>query len=673
MAFSGLGISDLLNLAQIAYDIYQYCEGAPDDLKGLLQKFQYIGDQLKLLNTVIVSSGWSEYDKTAELRELFKDAKAFFVKHDALLHNSATGTSKLGKLARLKMDADDMRNIENRVDEQMKRMQDFKTNVMFLASVRTLQDSRTTLQRQKSRPSDRADGVSNAQPSRIILAGRPQQLIVEARTDSDVISVISEATTALQFATKLKRRTPAPFQANLESIIASSPEVVALPSSSDRDMIENFIVESERLVEKLHLYNDQASPTRHVDDLSKFIEKANQLTRDLRPSKAGISAEVRSLRLPTIEPSPHSFSDSFLKSPEFQRWAASSPELDRGMMTAHDQMSMVLGQPARSITRSTSTQTGSDAMFSMRSLSFSEAAAEVGGPAKEHIDLTGWIKIYAGKQTSSQRVSCTLDITWSEGSVCIWAVATSRRRTSSTLQSPLLPAAMTPGILMHGHQADVVSDREGPFRTFKHSFDNNSKPMPYALHPSAEGPVARENYAITFHSPQYFLEERYPHRWSTELKYIFQNESDRNTVRSKIFGKKLLRSAGAEKITFNYIACHQQDITMWEDANTKIKTITFYRDLQNSKSHPPSDMEYKILGITDLKRAEKEGEPLPLNVEQINQIPMPGSTASRRSSEMTVFSNKSTRTRNDMSCSIYFSEPKDKKAFVRIIKQRPPS
>ena len=671
---SPVGISDLLALAQTSYNIYRYWKGVPDDLKDLLQKFEHIGKQLELLNAVIVSSGWSPYNRTSDLRSLFTDAKAFFVKHNALLQQSAAGASKLGKLARLKLDEDEMQRIEKRVDEEMKMMQDFKMSIMLLASVRTLQGSRTMLQRRRgddTRASRQRIGSSNEQVTPTIPAGRTQQLIKEARTDSDVLSVISEATTALQFATKLKRRAVPPYQPNLETVIASSPEVVALPSSTDRDLIENFLDQSQQLVEELQLYTNEAAPAKHVNDLAEFVAKANKLTRDLRPSKAGISAEVRSLRLPTIEPSPHSFSDSFLRSSEFQRWASTDSEWTP-TPPQDQEVSLALGQPARSVTQSTSTQTDSDAVFSMRSLSFSEGV-EVGGPAKEHISLSGWVRIYAGRQTDSQKISCKLDITRSEGSICICAVATSRRRPSSMLKAAIMPVAMTPGKLMHGHEMNIASDNEGPFRTFQHSFTNINRPVPHVLHPSVEGPSAKENYTISFHDHQYFVEEGCPPIWTRELKYVFVNEIDRNIVRSKIFGKRLLRSAGTEKISFNYIACLQHAITLWEDETTHIKTITFYRDPPNNKSRPAGDVEYKILGITDLKKAEKDGEPLPLNVEQISQDPTPVSPTRRRSSTITSSSTKSgkARSRDDMSCSIYFSEASDKKAFLQILRHAP--
>lgn len=668
---SPVGVSDLLTLARTAYDIYRYWQGAPDDLQDLLEKFSHISKQLELLNAVIVSSGWSPYNRTSDLRLLFGDGKAFFEKHKALLQQSIAGTSKLGKLTRLKLDENDMQRIEKRADEEMRMIQEFKTNVMFLASVRTLQGNRTMLQRERgnSRASPQSISNSNVQ-ARIMPAARPRQLIEEARADSDVLSVISEATTALQFATKLKRSAVPQYQPNLETVIASSPEVVALTSSADRDLIERFLVQTEEVVEQLQLYTHEATPVRHVEDLAEFVAKANKLTRDLRPSKAGMSAEVRSLHLPTIEPSPYSFSDSLLGSPEFQRWASTDSQWTP--VPAQDQISLVLGLPARSV--STATQTDSDAVFSMRSLSISEAV-EVGGPAKEHINLSGWVRIYAGKQTDSHNISCKLDITHSEGGICICAVATSRRRPSLTLEAAILPAAMTPGKLMHGHQMDIASESEGSFRTFQHSFTNTNKPIPHVLHPSVEGPHIGENYSINFHDPQYFVEEGSTPKWTRELKYVFANEVDRDIVRSKIFGKKFLRSAGTEKIMFNYIACLQHTITLWEDETTHVRTITFYRDPPNNKTHLTGDVEYKVIGITDLKRAEKDGEPLPLNVEQISQDSTPTPAPSRRSSGLTLSSTKSSkaRSRDDMSCCIYFSESRDKKAFLQLLRHRPPS
>lgn len=675
------GLSDILSLAETASKIYHYWQGVPEDLSGLLHKFDYLEKQLRSLSTVIVSSGWSMYDKSAELEALFKDAEVFFVKQKTLAETSAGGASKTGKITRRKLDEDEMQRIAKSVDDQMRTIQDFKTNVMLLASVRSLQASRTTLQRQSDRASRPGMDKKNLQSARIVPLGRPQEFIEEARADSNAINVITEAITALQFAMKLKHRNPTTYQPNLETIIAFSPEVVALPSTTDHDMIEDFVVESAQLVEKLQLYTEAAAPTEHFDELEAFVAKANNLTRDLQPSKAGMSAEVRSLHLPAIEPSPQSYSDSFLRNPEFQRWAASPSDVPLPL-PARDQVSFVLGKPARPVTRSTSTQTGSDAGFSMRSPSFSEGLMEVGGPAKEHIDLTGWVKIYAGKQTDSQRISCKLDITRSEGSTCIWAVATSRRR-SSALAATTIPSAMTPGMLMHGQQIEFAAEGIGTFRTFQHSFTNVIRPVPHILHPSVEGSNATKAglsandavFSITFHDPQYFVEEGCPPKWTRELQYVFSNESDRNRVRSKIFGKRLVHSAGTESIKFGYIACTQHAITLWEDEITRIRTLTFYRDPPTNTSRPPGDVEYKVLGITDLKKAEKDNEPLPLNVEQINQNFTPVAIANRPSGGPTTVSAKTTkaRSRDDMSCSIYFSELKDKKEFVRILRQRTPS
>ena len=668
---SPVGVSDLLSLAIIARDIYRYWQTAPEDLKDLVKKFDYVGKQLERLNAIIVASGWSQYDKTADLRLLFKEAKAFFEKHQKLLHESAGGPSKGWKLARLKLDEDERERIESQLDEHVRMMEEFKTNVMFLASVRTLQGSRTSLQRQSGPSTAMVANQPITQTPRPRPVPRLQQLVEEARMDSDVISVISEATTALQFATKLRRRAVIPYQPNLEAVITSSPELVALSSPTDRDSIENFIRHSEELVENLKLYTREAMPTKHIKDLAQFVAHADKLTRDLRPSKAGMSAEVRSLHLPTIEPSPNSFSDSILESRVFKRWVNSSEGSWKAIGPLDHQPSLTIGQPARSITRTASTQTDSDNIFSMRSLSLSQS--EVGAPAKEHIELTGWVKVYAGKQTSSQRITCGLDITRSEGSTCIWAVATSRSRKLLSPQKPAMPEAMTPDRLMRGHLNDQDRDGEGRFRTFQHSFSNVVRPVPHVLHPSVEGPAERDPYSITFHQAQYFVEEGYPHKWTEDLKYIFANADDRDVVRSKIFGKELLRSAGTEKITFNYIACHQHTISLWKDETLDVKTITFYRDPPNNKSNPRGDVEYKILGITDLRRAQRDSEPLPLNVEQINNVDViPTPNAIRQSSILSLPSTKSskTRSRDDMSCSIYFSDLEDKKEFVRILRSR---
>jgi hypothetical protein len=178
--------------------------------------------------------------------------------------------------------------------------------------------------------------------------------------------------------------------------------------------------------------------------------------------------------------------------------------------------------------------------------------------------------------------------------------------------------------------------------------------------PSVKGPDVAENYSTAFQNPQYFVEGG-PPKWTRELKICLLQISlieTSSVPRSLAENCSLARERRGSRSTIL----------------SAFGTPSHYRDPLNNKSHPPEDIEYRILGIIDLKKVEKDGEPLPLNIEQISQDLTPVPATSRRSSGLTSSSTKTgkARSRDDMPCFIYFFESRDKKAFLQILRQRAP-
>jgi hypothetical protein len=543
-----------------------------------------------------------------------------------------------------------------------------------------------------------------------MLSAQPNEAHTDA--DTDAASIISEATNAFQMARRLQRSVPT-FRPRLEPIVSQSPDLEAITPINDETIIDEtinkFIDEALAISEKTKLYSRGHDVAPNLGDLVQISKEAQNLRQKIRPSDARVGASLLALELPAMEPFRDSLPNSLFSSLSegtgdtsvSQSWAppTQSAVVHREMPKPSNPI------PADSIrsTRPFDTRQHGMEIFSLRSLSVAGSSVDIGMSAKENLNLTGWAAIFVPGQFDTRGLRCNLEITTSEGSICLWAIATTQRRSNSFQLSPSSPAALTPHALLPSLPLESTSPTDRPPqnaelpRTFRHFFTHDSRPFPNVLHPSVEGPEERcAPYAFSFRENQFVAEEGSSDggKWITGLRYAFEQQADRDFVREKIFGKTLLVSAGTEKISFStYVAGRQQNISLWEDLSNQIKTIAFFRSLANGKSLPVADVEYQVLRFEDANRARRPGSKLALVVKPYNTFPKlaspisPTISTSPTSRSSNFFSRQSTRRSScsseresgseEMVCTLEFSDLKDrnlkdsrdKKRFMEHLQQ----
>lgn len=491
-----------------------------------------------------------------------------------------------------------------------------------------------------------------------------------------------------------------------------SPPLAAEPSNQDREAINQFLTDVVSLAEESELYIENADPIQNLDTLAKITEKATGLRTVLRPSKDGMSDEAMRYHLPAIgEHSPESLGEEMSRvislntdSTSVRQWVSEESQRSRpGKATSSYPMRGNL-PPTPSISSSENTRSlkwqlslqpaneeaDEDVTHELDDSSESDIGLgpDVGPAAKEHLDLPGRVQIDL-RPIEQRPITCELDLEVSDGSIRIWAVATTQKRQSSINQTLSPPLRLTPSSLLSGVSSSESFEITVQPRTFQHCFEPLSRPIPHILHPDYEGPEEEPAapYKISFKDPQYIVEERDPEgaRQSTLLTYIFTSKEARDTVSEKIFGKTLLVTSGTNRISYKGdLYCHMGAISMWKDESTGVKSITFFRDLTSSKKHSSRDFEFEILGIDDAKQAVKSETMLALMVKPVEgSVPSPplspSSTFSRRSglhAVSTTETQSSTKIKGKKrsdhgKCTIEFTNAVYKRSFMQFINPNP--
>jgi len=129
----GWSAGELVLLAKIAYDIYDYYQNAPQNLRQSLEKFQYVAKHLEDLSDVLKKSGWPGYDKAPKLKEDLEEAKRFFDRYASLSAATTVSTSRLINTARLGLgpDRNKLHSIDKNLEDHLEKMGAFKQHVIL--------------------------------------------------------------------------------------------------------------------------------------------------------------------------------------------------------------------------------------------------------------------------------------------------------------------------------------------------------------------------------------------------------------------------------------------------------------------------------------------------------------------------------------------------------------
>jgi hypothetical protein len=128
---AGWSAVELVALANLAKQIYEFYRDAPEGVRALLVKFEYVWRELIILSTILRSSGWPVYHEAPNLRNDLVIAKAYFERYQALANHSGSLASRAWHTTRLAFDRKKVTKIEKCVDDHLCRMDRFKLNAIL--------------------------------------------------------------------------------------------------------------------------------------------------------------------------------------------------------------------------------------------------------------------------------------------------------------------------------------------------------------------------------------------------------------------------------------------------------------------------------------------------------------------------------------------------------------
>ncbi len=485
--------------------------------------------------------------------------------------------------------------------------------------------------------------------------------------DADNVSILSSAASAIRLAKELKvsstataERASRISQPQRQSIMASSPVLDALTTTTEWEAINDFIKEIVGLSEELQLYSKNPSQPQSPQQLAKITSTAMKLCDNVRPQQQIVSSSPRLELTEEVESPIQSFRDSIFSSltresnntsvsawsPFLQDAAIPSlekPEISRSTLGQEQGYADVATSPRR------------EAQSNSASRSISEAGSfiiDLGLPAKEPLTFRGSVRLFEPTVVGVNAIPCTLDFAEAGDNIpycTITAVAVNQRRRSPTPRSGMNAMALTPQahLDMIGNESDPGQAIQEHRRVFHHKFSPIKRPFPHTLHPSVEGPGGDQHapYTIEFPEPQYLEEEGLPHppSKSMRLKYIFTAIKDRDILQSLIFGKALLVGSGIDKVVItdqkNNTETERslQTVRLWQPADAGLKSLTVYF---RSKSGQKIYKEYVVLGVESQVRKLKAKDPLKIPVMEVS---LAMAEISRRRSSTTSAQTMSSR------------------------------
>lgn len=445
-------------------------------------------------------------------------------------------------------------------------------------------------------------------------------------------TTVSNTSNALMLAMRLRSRPS--FEAEAVTISDVEPE----GSLQKIQMADDFIADFVSLAEETELYSQDADPTQNLQQLTEITERATHFQLALHSSSAYSSTSTAQHPISTsVGISPGSFGREFFghssstsDDTSMRMWA--SDHIQSGQSASSH--TSAKGHPVTSSSQSDGRPSNHSSLqdrsrddstiFRMSKASMADPVIQLNNEPsiKDQINLRGRSMV---SLTMHPKASwcCSFEFEVSEGSVLLKVVPTDGPSCNS--DAVIASGALLPPLnsLSRRSQSIIYGTQTMLPRSFQHRFQARDRPIPHFLHPDVEGPTEEPDapYTITFTERQYILAEGTSEgpRWTTSLVYIFHEKQDQITLREMIFGKKLLMSAGSNKVYYDgQEIAHMSAIALWLDAesDTKTKSMTFFPNLTYKKA-TPKDMELKIHGLWDPDKASRNPHVLAVAAESM--------------------------------------------------------
>lgn len=130
MSFGG-SPPDLLTLAKVAYDIYQFHRNAPEDLQDLLEKFEIVAKKSERLSMIVEKSGRGYWDDAPKLMKYLLECKEYLEQFHPIADRVASPELRARKKFRLTVESDKVHRIKERLSMYEQQMTSFESDLVL--------------------------------------------------------------------------------------------------------------------------------------------------------------------------------------------------------------------------------------------------------------------------------------------------------------------------------------------------------------------------------------------------------------------------------------------------------------------------------------------------------------------------------------------------------------
>lgn len=658
----GWSVGDILKIVEICNEIRRFCKHAPAELQDLSDRLERIGTKLSRLSDTLKKSGLGVWSGTPAVEEHLAEVETFLKPLIKAVHHDRPSLVKIQGFFRLAQQQSELKRIQKLLDIDEDAIKEVRIDLILVCSLENLRfmtDAREASLSTAVASSSRATDVgSNSVLPPLICPPRTRQPLLAGGPTTHSPDLASETTRAFETAVALSsraRQTVGPALAATRRIEGS------LPLGQN---CNDFVTEIVSLAEAAELYSQHVDPASKLDQFTNITRKAPHLARvatltdnDTRPILSPFPPlPVVGSESLNLEHEIYGYLSSASDNASLRRWAG-----DKGRDRPQTNDFLGAAVSRQSHATSTSNDTISNSSWSQAYSGVGSDIIHNNSTADEILPLNDTIpkgEVVELRKRAHVRFSelpaasnrCSFEIKESENSVLLRIITFSK--SSSTSNAIHASRALLPPLdsSPSGSRSINSSGPNRHSRIFQHCFQIQHRPIPHLLHPSVEGPdrEPHEPYKITFERPQYISEEgtsEDPH-WTPSLTYVLFDESDRDRLCEKIFGKTLLSLAGSNEISLkNKRVSHLCAIALWQDPVTRSLSVTFNQNLGVTKPPAPRDVEYKVHGLWDTGKASKDTKRLviaiaPMSTAEDAQQGFPELT--RQTTAGTVFSRKST-------------------------------
>lgn len=127
----GWSANDILSLAKLCYDIYSFCQAAPAELQGILEKLDNIRQTLEQLSDILQKSGLGSWKEAPDLEQHLHEVQVYLEPLQHVAIKKGYDLSKAKGLARLALDKDKIKRIEKSLDADERRIEKMKIDMIL--------------------------------------------------------------------------------------------------------------------------------------------------------------------------------------------------------------------------------------------------------------------------------------------------------------------------------------------------------------------------------------------------------------------------------------------------------------------------------------------------------------------------------------------------------------